>query len=436
LARLAIEPGGPLRGRFRPPGDKSITHRAYLLALLARGVSEVRGPNPGADCAGTLECARRLGARVTLEGTTVRIEGTAGALVEPDGVLDCGNSGTTLRLLAGVLAPHPLLAVLTGHASLRARPVDRVIAPLVRMGAALQARAGDRLPPLVVRGGGLRPARIELEVASAQVASCVLFAGLGAEGESTVTLPGEARDHTERMFPAFGVPVRVERRGAGRSVSVTGRAVPRASSLTVAGDPSAAAFLLAAAAAVPGAEVTAEGVSLNPTRCGLLDALESMGAVVERRAAGEQGGEPVGDVTVRGPEALRPLDVPADWVPRMIDEVPAWVVAASAARGTSTLAGARELRVKETDRIAALVSNLRRLGIVAEERPDGLAIVGGAVAGGAVEAGGDHRIAMAFAVLGTRAAGTIEIDDAANVATSFPGFATVLAALGGRVRAA
>ncbi|MBI5709631.1 MAG: 3-phosphoshikimate 1-carboxyvinyltransferase [Candidatus Eisenbacteria bacterium] len=433
-APLTTHPGPPLAGRVRPPGDKSVTHRAILLGLIAEGETRVEGANPGADCAATLACAGALGAGVTRDGGAVVIRGTAGRLAEPAAVLDCGNSGTTLRLLAGVLAGRPVLAVLAGDASLNRRPVGRVVEPLRRMGAELYARDGDRLPPLVVRGRALAAIRYELPMASAQVASCVLLAGLAAAGETAVELPGPARDHTERMLPAFGVEVTVEpRAGAGPRLALRGPATPRATRLTVPGDFSAAAFFLAAAAARPGATVTAEGVSLNPTRTGLLDVLERMGARIERANQRLEAGEPVGDVTLTGPDRLEAFDVPAAWVPRLLDEVPAWVIAATAARGTSRLAGAAELRVKESDRLAALAANLAALGVRVEESPDSLAVTGGRVSGGTVAAGDDHRVAMAFAVLGTCAQAPVTVDDASSIPTSYPGFVAALAALGGRV---
>ena len=435
--RLTVHPGAPLAGSIRPPGDKSITHRAYLLGLASEGVTVVENPNPGADCAATLACAARLGASCDRTRDAVEIHGRAGALTEPDRVLDCGNSGTTLRMLAGVLAAQPFLSVLTGDESLNRRPVARVIEPLRLMGATLTARDGDRLPPLVIRGAKLKGIRYELKVASAQVASSVLFAALGAEGETEVALPGPARDHTERMLRAFGVAVEsTQRNGSGPRLRLRGPATPRATRVRVPGDLSAAAFFLAVAAATPGATVEALGVSLNPTRSGLLDALERMGATVERRALAAAGEEPMGDVTVTGPERLTAIDLPAEWVPRMIDEIPAWAIAAATAEGRSRLSGAAELRVKESDRLALLAANLGALGITVREQKDGLEIEGGRVGAGTVRSDGDHRIAMAFATLGTRASGPVTVDDASSIATSYPGFAEALTSLRGQVEPA
>ncbi len=433
-SRLTVRPGTGPSGRLRAPGDKSITHRAYLMGALAEGATEVENPNAGADCESTLRCLEALGTPITRDGGGVTLRGCGGSFVEPGRILDCGNSGTTLRLLAGALAGQPFLSVLAGDASLHRRPVDRVIEPLRRMGARLTARAGDRLPPLVIQGGALAPIRYRLPVDSAQVASAVLLAGIAAPGTTTVEL-GPARDHTERMLPAFGVPVSWGEPAPmdARARSVTGPARLRGLRLRVPGDFSAAAFFLAGAAATPGASVTAEGVSLNPTRTGLLDVLERMGARIERVALREQAGEPVGDVTVTGPDALASADVPARAVPTMIDEIPAWTIAASAARGTSRVRGAAELRVKESDRLASLASNLARLGVRVEETPDGLTVTGGPVQGGTVDAGGDHRIAMALAVLATRATAPVTIGDTCAIATSFPGFVETFAALGGDI---
>ncbi len=434
-ARLTVRPGPPLSGSFVPPGDKSITHRAYLLGLVAAGETVIERPNQGADCEATLACAERLGAGVTRQPGAVVVKGCGGTLREPDRVLDCGNSGTTLRLLAGILASQPLVAILAGDASLHRRPVARVIAPLRAMGAQLWARDQDRLPPLAIRGGGLRAIEHRVEVASAQVASCVLLAGLFAEGRTTVILPMPARDHTQRMLAAFGIPVtsRPSAPGAisGPSWSVDGPAVPVATRVRVPGDFSAAALFLAVAAASPGALVTARDVNLNPTRTGLLAVLERMGAKVERARVRDEGGEPVGDVTVKGPDRLRACAIEPEEVPALIDEIPAWSVAAALAEGTSRVRGAGELRVKESDRLATLAANLGRLGVAVEETPDGLAITGGPIGGGEVRAADDHRIAMAFALLGTRASGPVMVEEAGGIATSYPGFAATLAELGG-----
>jgi 3-phosphoshikimate 1-carboxyvinyltransferase len=358
-------------------------------------------------------------------------------LREPDRVLECGNSGTTLRLLAGPLAAHDFFSVLSGDASLRRRPVGRVVEPLRRMGAQLWARDGNRLPPLAIRGAALRPIEWTVPVASAQVASCVLLAGLFASGRTQVELPGPARDHTERMLRTFGVPVAVTGRhpdrpgGRGSAIAIDGPATPTGARFRIPGDFSAAAFFLAGAAAMPGAVVTARDVNLNPTRTGMLTVLERMGAGVERSRLREECGEPIGDVTVTGPGYLQGCDIEPAEVATLIDEVPAWAVVASAAHGTSRIRGAGELRVKESDRIGLLAANLGRLGIAVEEAADGLAVTGGPIRGGAVEADDDHRLAMAFAVLGTRASGPVTVAGAGGIGTSYPGFGETFTALGG-----
>jgi 3-phosphoshikimate 1-carboxyvinyltransferase len=426
-----------LHGAFRPPGDKSITHRALILALLASGRSVIETPNPGLDCAATRACTEALGARIGGGAESLEVTGRGLELLEPDRVLECGNSGTTLRLLAGVVASQPFLTVLSGDHSLNRRPVARVVEPLRRMGARLSGREHDRFPPLVVQGGDLHGIEHELPVASAQAASAVLLAGLGGRGPTSVTLPGAARDHTERMLEALGVPVGVEEReGGGRRVTIDGGRTPIPFRMRIPGDPSAAAFLLAGAAALPGSEVTARDVSLNPTRTGFLDVLEGMGATVRREPRAIEAGEPVGDVTVTGPARLSAFNIPEAWVPRMIDEVPAWAMVAACAHGNSRLAGAAELRIKESDRLSTIARNLGALGITAREAPDGLEIEGGVVRGGAVDAAGDHRIAMAFAMLGSVADAPVEVADAENIATSFPGFDATLSSLGGRIGSA
>ncbi len=430
-----VRAGRVLGGRFRPPGDKSITHRAMLFGLLATGETRLRGVNRGEDCGHTLAVTAALGGGVRQDGDEIVVRGTAREPASDGLRLECGNSGTTMRLTTGIVAALRGECVLDGDASLRRRPMARIAEPLGRMGAGVVCAEGGR-PPLRVRGAALRGIDYEVPVASAQVATCLLLAGLFADGATRVSLPGPARDHTERMLPAFGVPLEVTpRTDGGRAVRVT-PTVPSGAVVTVPGDFSAAAFLLAAAAATPGAAVTAAGVSLNPTRTGLLDVLAEMGAGVEIRDRSEAAGEPVGDVTVRGPGELLPFDVPAQWVPRLVDEVPAWVIAASAARGVSRVVGAAELRGKESDRIVSLVRNLGRVGVTARELPDGLEVEGGVPRGGRIEADLDHRVVMAFAALATRALGPVSFDDVSAVATSYPGFWSDLAALGASVESA
>jgi 3-phosphoshikimate 1-carboxyvinyltransferase len=434
---LVVHPGPPLDGTLRPPGDKSITHRAYILGLLAVGETVVNRPNVGEDCEATLRCAQALGAQFEVGPGVVRLEGTGGRLRAPDRVLDCGNSGTTLRLLAGVLAAQPFEATLSGDESLRRRPVDRVIAPLRAMGATLSGREGDRLPPLVVHGGPLMGMCFPQPTPSAQVASAILLAGAQARGSTSILTSGGVRDHTSRMLRQFGVPVEEQLQpGGARLVSVAGPARLQGCSVRVAGDFSAAAFFLVAAAACPSARVTVPGVGLNDNRIQLLETLKQMGAAVDVGQIAIEDGEPVGEVIVTGPEELRPSDITPLQVVCLVDEIPAWAVVASAARGTSRLRGAGELRLKESDRLHALAAGLRVLGVQVDEFADGLDIHGGPVGGGLVSAFGDHRIAMAFAVLGSRATGPVTVDDGSCIATSYPGFREALRSLGGRVEEA
>jgi 3-phosphoshikimate 1-carboxyvinyltransferase len=417
------------------PGDKSITQRAILLGALAPGLTRIRGANPGADARAALGIARALGVSVrrTAAGRGRGAPGpVAGELIlrggdlkEPDRVLDARNSGTALRLTMGLLAAQPFLAVLTGDDSLRRRPVDRVLKPLRHLGADLSARANDRLPPVVVRGKPLRGGEVETGVASAQVKSALLLAAIQAEGTTIVHEPAPTRDHTERMLPLFGVPVARD----GNSIRVSGGSTLHGADVDVPGDASAAAFLAVAAALVPRSDLLLRGVGVNPSRRALFDLLSRAGADVaflDERMAGE---EPVADVRVRH-ATLRPVEVSAADVPGLIDELPLVAILGAFARGTSTVRGARELRVKESDRIAAVVSGLRALGGRIEELEEGWAVTGtGRLAGGRVDAGGDHRIAMAFLVAGLRAAEGVTVEGAEAAAVSDPGFLARLRSL-------
>lgn len=408
-------------GEARVPGDKSISHRALILGALARGETEVRGLSPAADVESTSRCLRALGVGIVREGGTARIAGRGPeGLSPPRGPLDCGNSATTMRLLSGVLAGRPFEAVLLGDESLSRRPMGRIIEPLSRMGADISGRDGD-FPPLRVRGGKLRGISYRLPVPSAQVKSAVLLAGLQAAGETEVVEPAPSRDHTERMLAYLGAPIEVE----GRRIRV--RAGPlRARPIAVPGDPSCAAFLVAAAAARPGAELLIRGVGVNPTRTGFLEVLRGMGAEVVLRGEREVNGEPVADVLVRGRE-LRAVEVGGALIPRLIDELPVLFVLATQAEGTTVVRDAGELRVKESDRIAAMAENLRRLGAEVEELPDGMEIRGPCRLRGAVLSGfRDHRVVMACAVAALYAHGESAIGGAEWAAISFPGFFRVM----------
>jgi 3-phosphoshikimate 1-carboxyvinyltransferase len=418
-------PASPLTGRLRVPGDKSITHRAVLLGALADGTTEIRGYLDAEDCQRTAAACRALGVQVEGWGSPVlqmHGKGLRG-LREAEGILDAGNSGTTLRLLSGVLAAQPFFSILTGDASLCRRPMGRIIQPLRRMGASLWGRAGDQYPPLAIRGGPpLRGLRHESPVASAQVKSALLLAGLYAEGPTTVMEPTPSRDHTERMLRGFGQQIEV----SGASVTVWPARSLTPVALEVPGDFSSAAFFLVAASLVPGSRLTLMGVGLNPSRTGLLEVLAAMGAAVELGGRREVCGEPVGDVTVTA-APLRGVSVGGALIPRLIDEIPILAVAAACAEGETEIRDAGELRVKESDRLAALAGELGRLGADVLERPDGLRIRGGRpLTGATCSSRGDHRIAMALAVAALVARGETRLADCACVRTSFPDFVPLL----------
>jgi 3-phosphoshikimate 1-carboxyvinyltransferase len=423
-----------MRGQVRPPGDKAISHRYALLSALADGTSEIRGYSTGGDCASTVRCLRALG--VTIEetgrdatGLTLSITGRGlGGLTAPAGILDAGNSGSTMRMLAGILSAHPFSTTMTGDDSLRRRPMRRVIVPLERMGARIASEDGR--PPLSIQGtASIQPIDFAPEVPSAQVKTAVLLAGLHANGITTVQEPLATRDHTERALQAFGV--RVEARG--RSVSIRGGQRLEARNLEVPGDVSSAAFWMVAAAALPGSEIVIGPVGVNPTRTGILDVLRRMGADVrvdgvQMDSPGSNVGEPVGTIRVRhgrlGATVIEPSDVPG-----VIDELP--VLGALATHGGELrVTGAQELRVKESDRISALADGLRRMGADIDELPDGFHVRGThRLRGGEVDAQNDHRLAMAFAVAALGAAGPTVIHDAGAAAVSYPEFFAVLESL-------
>ena len=417
---LVVSPAGRLRGRVRVPGDKSISHRAALIGALARGDTVIHDFLRADDCLHTVSCLRALGVGIEDEGSRLIVRGMGPRWRAPMTPLDAGNSGTTMRLLAGILAGQPFQTELTGDASLRTRPMDRIVEPLSRMGARIVASGDGRFPPLRISGGSLRGITYTLPVASAQVKSAVLLAGLLAEGPTTVVEPTPTRDHTERMLAAFGAPIRRD----GDRVSVTAAAL-RGHEVRVCGDISSAAFLLAAAAGMPGSELTIEHVGLNPTRTGFLDVLRALGAEVDVRQTGEDTGEPVGAVTVRG-RRLRGVRIGGSLIPRVIDELPVLCVIATAAEGETVISDAAELRVKESDRIAVIARGLRALGGEVEERPDGLTVYSSRLHGGRVASAGDHRIAMAFAVAGLLAGGPVTVEGAESIAVSFPEFTRVL----------
>lgn len=425
-----VRPARGLTGTVRMPGDKSISHRYAMLGAIAEGSSEIRFFSPAADCASTLGCLELLGVPVerAVEGQTqdfvVRIQGVGRAgLRPPPADLDAGNSGSTMRMLSGILAAQPFRSRFVGDASLSRRPMQRIIEPLSRMGARIGSAEGGR-PPLEIEGAPLNAIRYELPVASAQVKSAVLLAGLYTEGVTEVVEPAPTRDHTEIALEHLGAEI--ERRG--RSVSVRGPASLRAARLYVPGDFSSAAFFIAAALALPESNLVIQNVGLNPTRAVLLDVLVPMGAQIKVLNLDLVNGELIGDLHVES-SALEGGELPAEFVPGLIDELPMLAVLGTRMSAGISFRGAAELRVKESDRLRAVAGNLRRMGAEVEEHPDGLRVPGGQKLRGAeVESYGDHRIAMAFAVAGLFAEGASGIKDAESVSVSFPGFFELLAA--------
>lgn len=419
----------PLRGTARVPGDKSISHRALICAAMARGRSRIEGLSEGSDVGATAAALRAMGVGIARERDGWAVDGVgAGGLLQPEAALDLGNSGTSARLLAGLVASHPISATFTGDASLSRRPMARVATPLGRIGAEVAMAPGGRLP-LTVRG--LCPAvprAHRLDVPSAQVKSALLLAGLNIPGLTRIVEPVPTRDHSERMLKRFGADLAVE----GADIVLRGEAELKPRALAVPGDLSAAAFLIAAALLVPGSELRLEGVGVNPTRTGLLDLLAGMGADLAVSNPSDCEGEPVADLVVRH-SPLRALDVPPDIAPRMIDEFPIFFVAAAFAEGVTRTRGLAELRVKESDRLAAMASGLAAIGARVEEHEDGLTIAGSSgepLAGGAtLDARLDHRVAMSFAVAGLHSQQPVSVAGMSAADTSFPGFAALLESL-------
>jgi 3-phosphoshikimate 1-carboxyvinyltransferase len=420
---MRIEPAGAIVGHIAVPGDKSISHRAVMVGAVGEGETLVRGFGRSGDTESTIAAVRALGVTVDEDDVdTIRVQGAGlRGLQEPSGPIDCGNSGTTLRLLSGLLAGQSGRFELTGDDSLLGRPVDRIATPLAEMGARVETADGK--PPLTVEGGGLNGIHYELPVASAQVKSCILHAGLYAEGRTTVVEPLPTRDHTELMLAAAGAPVT---RKPDR-VSIGPAEQLRLGEVEVPGDFSAAAPFVVAAALLPGSELTVHDVGLNPRRTGLLDVLERMGARITALHRHRSAGEPIGDLLVQA-TPLVATTVSAEEVPRMVDELPLFALAAACARGESSVEGARELRVKETDRIETVTTSLRALGIRIEKRDDGFGVRGVPTRpkGGGMGSDGDHRIAMLGAVAGLVSRGGVEVEDAEAVAVSFPGFFELL----------
>ncbi len=436
-APLRARPACPLGGSVTAPGDKSISHRALILGASAVGETTISGLLEAGDVLATVGALRALGAGIDRDGGAWRVRGRGvGGLSEPDRVLDMGNSGTGARLLLGLVASHPFITFFSGDASLSARPMRRVIEPLSEIGASVWSRSGARLP-LAIRGAD-DPLPIEhtLAVPSAQVKSAILLAGLNTPGRTTIHEPQPSRDHTERMLAHFGAEiVSADREGGGRTITLVGQPELTSRALSVPGDISSAAFPLVAALIVPGSRLTIAGVGVNPLRTGLLDTLMAMGARIEFANARDVCGEPVADLLAQA-GALRGVEVPAERAPRMIDEFPILAVAAACASGATRMSGLAELRVKESDRLAAIVEGLRACGVATESGDDWLVVhgAGGAAPGGArIQARYDHRIAMAFLVLGTAAREPIGIDDATAIATSFPEFVSLMNGIGAAI---
>ena len=432
-----VRPGGSLRGELRVPGDKSISHRAIMLGALAEGVTVIDGFLDGDDALATLNAFRAMGVRIDgpVQGrVTVYGVGLHG-LKPPKGPLYLGNAGTAMRLMAGLMAAQPFAVTLTGDQSLSGRPMSRVVEPLRMMGADIDT-ALDGRPPLVINGGArLRGINYSLPMASAQVQSCLMLAGLYAEGETVTTAPGVVRDHTSRMLQGFGYPVTV----SGTTVALQGGGQLTATDIAVPGDVSSAAFFMVAATIAPGSDIRLRHVGMNPTRCAVVEILTMMGADITVENETLAGGEPVADLLVRSAR-LQGVIIPPHLVPIAIDEFPALFIAAACAHGQTVLTGASELRVKESDRIQAMADGLQALGIDAQPLADGMIISGSDLAdaapvftGAEINSRGDHRIAMAFAVAALRAEGDIRILDCANVATSFPNFVSLASRAGMRI---
>jgi 3-phosphoshikimate 1-carboxyvinyltransferase len=424
---MVVHPGGPLRGELHAIGDKSMTHRSLILAGIARGISRINHPNPGRDCDGTARAMERLGALVQRTEAGWEVTGAGGKLRDPDDAVDLGNAGTGIRLVAGLVAGQPVYAVLTGDASLRRRPMRRIAEPLRAMGATVLLRESE-YPPIAIRGGNLRALSYRLPIASAQVKSCLLLAGLGVgEGELVLEEPGPSRDHTERLFSWLGLPITCDGPTLRLRAPV---ALHDGFCFTVPSDPSAAAFFLVAASITPGSDLLLEGVSLNPTRTGILDVLKAMGADLAITEEKTDQPEPIGAIRVRA-SSLRGVTIDGPLLVRTMDEIPVVAVAATAAEGETLIRDARELRVKESDRLESTASLVRCLGGDVELGDDWMRIAGrGFVDGGQVEAHGDHRIAMSAIVAGCAARGAVHLDDTSAIATSDPTFLESVRSLG------
>jgi 3-phosphoshikimate 1-carboxyvinyltransferase len=424
MTSLTIHPAGPLKGTMTVPGDKSITHRAIMLSALANGETKITGYCPGEDCLNTVRAFRAMGIHIEERPASLHVYGKGQwGLTEPESPLDCGNSGTGIRLLAGLLAGQDFFTVLTGDDSIRRRPMGRVVKPIRTMGAAITGRKGGEFAPLAVSGSRLRGITYVSPVASAQVKSALLLAALYAEGLTRITEPRLSRDHTERMFNFFGIPFRQE----GSTVEVEGRPSlgwSGKAELAIPGDLSSAAFFMVGASIIPGSDVTIANVGVNPSRTGVLDVLTEMGANIQVQNPREQAGEPVADLRIRA-SRLHGIRIGRDRIPQTIDEFPILCVAAAMAEGETVITGAEELRLKESDRIATMTTELRKMGVSIQETPDGLIIRGGSgntLHGASCTSYGDHRVAMSLAIAGLVADAPIHVENTDCMETSFPGF--------------
>jgi len=424
LDSIELNKAKRFKGKFSPPPDKSISHRAVIFSSLSKGKSVIKNFLRSEDTMRTLNAFRTLGVNIEDKGNDLIIKGNGMyTLKEPLNVIDCGNSGTTIRLLSGVLSGNPFFSVLTGDESLRKRPMARVINPLRQMGAEILARDENRYPPIAIKGRALHAIKYTMPVASAQVKSALLLAGLYADGETEITEPVKSRDHTERMLPAFGAEITVD----GLRIIIKGGTELDAIDIHVPGDFSSAAFFLAAALLMRDSDVTIKDVGINPTRIGFISVLKEMGAVIEIINIRSAYIEPVADIHCRGGAELKAITIEKDQIPAMIDEFPILCVAATQATGITTIRGAEELRVKESDRIKTMVNELRKMGAEIEEFEDGLSIRGKAgLKGAVVESYGDHRVAMAMAIAALIADGKTAINGISSVNISFPGFFEIL----------
>jgi 3-phosphoshikimate 1-carboxyvinyltransferase len=427
LGKIELNKVKRFKGEFSPPPDKSISHRAVIFSSLSKGKSIVKNFLRAEDTLTTVTAFRALGIHIDDTGRDLVVSGDGLlGLKEPRDVIDCRNSGTTIRMLSGVLSGNPFFSVLTGDESLRRRPMARVIGPLRQMGTEIMARKEDRYPPVAIRGGRLQPIRYPMPFASAQVKSAILLGGLYAEGETEIIEPVRSRDHTERMLPAFGADIKVD----GLSVKIKGETELNSAEVHVPGDFSSAAFFLAGALLIDDSDLLIKEVGINPTRTGLLDALKEMGAEIDISNIRYLSGEPVADIHCKGGGTLKSITITKEKIPSLIDEFPILCVLATQAQGTTTIRGAEELRVKESDRIKSIASELRKMGAEIEEFEDGLSIKGRSELRGAViESYGDHRIAMAMTIAGLVADGGTAINGVSSVNISFPGFFEIIRTL-------